>query len=234
MSSLRYRRVFVGDDTDGLLSPRTPGDEGGGFRIARDPAVDQTTPLGFASVGLADNPDPPVPLGPQTSPINWGTGSRRTPAGRPGCWQTDVFRPGSRGSNGELDLNSPQVPEGRGTLAPGTIRRNVQYVKNGIPGPGFFSWAANKLGFALGFEPARDPQDEYVVSSLFLGLADSLATVVSGSVKPAPGLEPFRAGETVQAQASTGWPVLAPQIPSFGSRVPLRRPRGLVTTETGG
>lgn len=227
MSSLRYRRQVAGWESIGSDPPA--GDEalGGHYRIARDPAVDQTTPQGFATVGLAGNPDPPAVLGPQTSRLNDGTGSRRTPVGRPGCWQTSVFRPGSRGSDGSLNH------EERGTLAPGTIRRNVQYTKNGIPAGGFFSWAANKLVYALGLEPARDPQSEYVVTSLFLGLADSLATVVSGTVKAAPGLEPFRGGATVQAGASTGWPVLSPQIPSYGSRVPLRRPRGLVTTETG-
>ena len=225
MSSLRYRRQVSGWDE--IAQTPAASDDGGNYRIVRDPAVDQTTPQGFATVGLAGNPDPPVPLGPQTSPLNFGTGSRRTPAGRPGCWQTDVFRPGSRGSDGSLNR------EESGTLAPGTIRRNVQYTKNGIAAQGFFSWAANAIAYALGFTPARDPQDEYLVSSLFLGIADSLATVVSGTVKSAPGLEPFRGGATVQAGASTGWPVLAPQIPSFGSRVPLRRPRGLVTTETG-
>jgi hypothetical protein len=194
------------------------GVEGGDYRLPRDPAVDSTTPNGFANVGLAGNPDAPVVLGRQTS-----TRGQETPVGRPGRFHTLAFRPQAR------NLNREQ----RGTLAPGTIRRNVEYAINGMRGIGFFSWAANELGNTLGFAPARPPQDEYLVSSLHLQLPDSLATVVSETQKPAPGLEPFRQNATVQAGASTGWPVLAPQIPSYGSRVPLRRPRGLVTTETG-
>jgi hypothetical protein len=224
VGSLRYRRQVSGWDEIGSDPPAGENEAGGGdYRLTRDPAVDQTQPFGFAAVGLAYNPDPPVVLGAQTSKLNHGSGSRRTKVGRPGCWVTAPFAPHVRDTDHEV----------RGTLAPGSIRRNVDYAINGIPCASFFSWAANKLGFAVGFEPARKPQSEYLVSSVFLGIRDSLATVVSGTVKAAPGLEPFRGGATVQAGASTGWPVIAPQIPSFGSRVPLRRPRGLVTTETG-
>lgn len=217
MSSLRYRHG-VAEATPASAPAAATDVAGGESRFPRDPAVDQTQPLGFATVGLADNPDPPVVLGAQTS-----RRGEQTPSGRPGRFRTIAFRPQAR------DLDH----ENRGTLAPGTIRRNVQYAINGVRGSGFFSWAANELGSAFGFVPARPPQDEYLVSSVHLQLPDSLATVVSGSVKAAPGLEPFRAGATVQAGASTGWPVYAPQIPSYGSRIPLRRPRGLVTIETG-
>lgn len=230
MSSLRYRGVVSGWDE--LGSTPAEGSSGLDYRtIARDPAVDQTTPQGFRSVGLAGNPDPPVVLGPQTSHLNDGTGERRSKQGRPTCWKTSVFRPRERDLNREGPGSQKDGAGERGTLVPVNVRRNVQYAKNGIPAPGFFSWAANVLGWAFGFEPARPPQDEYLVSSHFLGIADSLATVVSGTTKPAPGLEPFRGGATVQAGASTGWPVIAPQIPSYGSRVPLRRPRGLVAID---
>lgn len=191
----------------------------GVFRFARDPAVDLTTPQGFASVGLAGNPDPPAPLGAQSSELNAGGQPHVTESGRPGRFRTPIFRPGSR------DL----AHENSGTLAPGTIRRNVRYAINGIPVPSFFSWAANEACVADTLDPTRPPQDEYLVSSAHLQLPDSLATVVSGSVKPAPGLEPYRGVPTIQAGASTGYPVVAPQVPSYGSRVPLRRPRGLVT-----
>lgn len=216
MSSLRYRRSIPGWNE--ISSDPPAGGVGTEFRYPRDPAVDESTAASFESVGLAGNPNLPVVLGPQTSELNLGTGSRRTKVGRPGAWKTLPFTPHAR------DLNT----ERRGTLAPGTIRRNVRYKVNGSRASGFFSWAANELANVLGFVPARAPQDEYLVSSLHLMLPDSLATVVSGTSKPAPGLEPFRGGETVQGQASTGWPVLAPQIPSYGSRIPLRRPRGLV------
>ena len=228
MSSLRYRRLEAPDGTDPGIA-RDPsglnGGLGGGrersgvFRLSRDPAVDRTTPQGFATVGLAGNPDPPAPLGAQTSELNAGGQPRETPAGRPGRFRLQGFRPQAR------DL----AHERRGTLAPGTIRRNVRYPINGIPVPSFFSWAANDECVIDELFPARPPQDEYLVSSAHLQLPDSLATVVSGTKKPAPGLEPFRQAPTIQAGPSTGYPVVAPQIPSYGSRVPLRRPRGLVT-----
>lgn len=194
------------------------GTAGGSFRFPRDPAVDHATPAALATVGLAGNPDPPVSLGAQSSPLTAGGMLRRTDVGRPGRFRLVPFRPQVRDTDHEE----------RGTLAPGTIRRNVRYAINGIPVPSFFSWAANDRPTIETLDPARPPQDEYLVSSLHLHLPDSLATVVSGSSKPAPGLEPFRQRPTIQAQASTGYPVVAPQIPSYGSRVPLRRPRGLV------
>ncbi len=225
MSSLRYRRLEAGNVDPGIaedpsgLGGGIGGVRGGRYRFPRDPAVDRTTPQGFANVGLAGNPDPPVVLGAQTSELEAGDESRRTSAGRPGRFRLQAFRPQAR------DLNH----ERRGTLAPGTIRRNVRYPINGIPVPSFFSWAANDECVADSLDPARPPQDEYLVSSVHLMLPDSLATVVSGSSKPAPGLEPFRQEPTVQAGPSTGYPVVAPQIPSYGSRIPLRRPRGLVS-----
>jgi hypothetical protein len=215
VSSTRYRKQVSGWSS--ISSDPPAGDpRGGDYRLPRDPAVDHTTPQGFETVGLAGDPFPPVVLGSQTSHK-----SHATPAGRPGFWRLIPFRPQER------SLDRLQGT----TVAPGTIRRNVQYSKNGIPAPGLFSWAANLITYALGFEPARPPQDEYLVSSHHLMLADSLATVVSGTTKTAPGLEPFRGGATVQAGPSTGWPVVAPQIPSYGSRVPLRRPRGLVSVD---
>lgn len=205
-----------GPENPSVPGPPTPA---GVNRLTRDPAVDGSTVERFRSVGLAGDPFPPTVLGPATSELNYGTGERETPAGRPGCWQTDPFRPGLRDTD----------HENRGTLAPGNIRRNVTYRANGVGAQGFFSWAENEPELpSMRLDPARPPQDEYIVSSLFLGIANSLATVVSGTAKPAPGLEPFRGGATIQAQPSTGWPVLSPQIPSFGSRIPLRRPRGLV------
>jgi hypothetical protein len=222
VGSLRYRTLEAGNVDPGIAED--PSGLGtfdilsGVYRLARDPAVDRSTRVSLESVGLADNPLPPAVLGRQVT-----AKSSRTPAGRPGRFITALFRPQER------DLDH----ENRGTLAPGTIRRNVTYDVNGARGQGFFSWAANAIGEAVGFVPARPPQDEYVVSSLFLQLPDSLATVVSGTIKPAPGLEPFRQRPTVQAQPSTGWPVLAPQIPSYGSRVPLRRPRGLSSVDSG-
>lgn len=228
MSSLRYRRGVGGQGGAGIFGVETPagaeaGTAGGSFRFARDPAVDQASREAFASVGLAGNPDPPAPLGAQTSPLTSGGLTRFTRAGRPGRFRLIPFRPQERDGN----------HENRGTLAPGTVRRNVRYAINGTPVPGFFSWAANALAFLDVLDPARPPQDEYVVSSLFQGLPDPLPTVVSGTEKKAPGLEPFRQVPTIQAQPSTGYPVVAPQIPSYGSRVPLRRPRGLVSVDSG-
>ena len=227
MSSLRYRRLEAGNTDPGIA--RDPSGLNGGLggdrelsavmRYPRDPAVDRTTPQGFATVGLAGNPDPPTTLGAQSSDLTAQGQPKETAVRRPGLFRLVPFRPKER------DLNH----ENRGTLAPGTIRRNVRYPINGIPVPSFFSWAANEECVCDSLDPARPPQDEYLVSSAHLQLPDSLATVVSGTVKRAPGLEPFRQAPTIQAGPSTGYPVIAPQVPSYGSRVPLRRPRGLVT-----
>jgi hypothetical protein len=225
VSSLRFRQLEDADVADAGISRDPSGLNGfrvqnrAAYRLPRDPATDATTPRGLVTVGLGGNPHEPVTLGGQVDTTRRGF----TDAGRPGLFRTPVFRPQER---------SLDVIQGT-TVAPGTIRRNVRYNANGARGQGFFSWAANAIGEALGFVPARPPQDEYIVSSLHLMLPDSLATVVSGTTKSAPGLEPFRERATIQAQASSGWPVEAPQIPSYGSRVPLRRPRGLVSVGSG-
>lgn len=226
MSSLRARTLPDGPlpYEEGVAAP-APGaenaDAGTSYRaIARDPAVDRSTPEQYRSVGLDGDPFLPASLGMQTSELTDAGQDRITDVGRPGFFRSIGFRPRSR----SLDR------EERGTLASGTIRRNVAYKPNGIAAPGFFSWAANQQQPPpTAIEPARPPQDEYLVSSLHLQLPDSLSTVVAETTKPAPGLEPFRGGATIQAQPSTGYPVLSPQIPSYGSRVPLRRPRGLVS-----
>jgi hypothetical protein len=117
-------------------------------------------------------------------------------------------------------------------ISPGTIARNIRYQQNGIASPGFFSWAANQPDLPppgpvpAALEPSR--VDEYYLSSLALGLPDSAPWVVAGHERPQPGPDGFQSRPGIMGQPSTGWPVVSPSIPSYGSRVPLLRPRTLI------
>lgn len=187
----------------------------GPFRLPRDPATDGTSPAGFETVGLDGDPYPRVVLGRQVE-----SGARDfSRAGRPARFRSGIVRVQARNLGAEL----------RPACSPGTIRRNVLYPGNGL-GPTVFDPVTNTFVESRS-KPSdlQPPQDEYLVSSLALGLSDPLATVVSGTIKPDPGLQDTYRTSTIQAQPSSGRPVIAPQIPSYGSRVPLLRPRGLVT-----
>lgn len=192
------------------------------YRLARDPATDQSNAVSLETLGLAGNPAQPSVLGTQVT-------SERvffTDQGRPGQWEGQAPKVAERDSDA-------MVPRG---IAAGTIRRNVRYPTNLIQVQALYSWTDNDPCFSPGtLDPLLNTvQDEYVVSSTFRSLEDSSPTVVSGTVKPAPGLEPFRPTPGVMGQPGTGWPVLQPAIPSFGSRIPLLRPRGLVAAGGGG
>ena len=187
--------------------------------LPRDPATDQSNDVVWASLGLEQSPTRPN-LGRQfTDPRRFLT---RT--GSPGRWREGRQIVGTN-PPGDRDLPMPSI-------GAGTINRNIRYPQDGIPVPGLFSWAANGQQAPAGvsaaaIEPSR--VDEYYLSSTFLGLADPAPWVVAGYERPQPGLQGFQAQPTIMAQPGTGWPVLAPSIPSYGSRVPLRRPRGLVS-----
>lgn len=186
------------------------------YALARDRATDRSNATDRASLGLED--DLTLNLGRQV------TDERRffTKAGTPGRSWSEPFRPQGR----RLDV----MPEP--AIAPGSIARNIRYPQNAIAVPGFFNVAANQPDLPppgpapAAIEPSR--VDEYYLSSTFLGIADSPPWVVAGLERPQPGLQPFQSPATVQGQPSSGWPVISPEIPSFGSRVPLRRPRNLV------
>jgi hypothetical protein len=187
------------------------------YRLPRDPATDQSNMLSLATLGLEGNPSPPVSLGRQvTNPARFFTRK-----GRPARWR------GQRPKVGDRVLDAMVPPQ----ISPGTVRRNIRMPANGIQVQGFFSWAANVADFGPSPAPGtvqNEQTDEYLVTSMALQLPDPLPTVVSETVKPAPGLEPFRPQPGIMGQQGTGWPVLQPAVPSFGSRVPLLRPRGLV------
>ena len=115
-----------------------------------------------------------------------------------------------------------------GTVNPGTVRRNVSYPIAGGGGTGFFSWATNRAyGGGKAFQPTSSPR--YLVTSFFLGLSSPRKWPITGPKPPIPdGPDGQRLRQ--MAEPSTGWPVIAPTVPSFGSRVPLLRPRGLVSS----
>ena len=186
------------------------------YALRRDRSTDQSNATDRAALGLED--DLSLNLGRQV------TDEARffTKAGFPGR-----FREG-RVIVQAVDGNYSPEP----AIGPGSIARNIRYPQNGIAVGGYFSWAANDLELPPpGPVPeATDPSrvDEYYLSSLFLGLPDSAPWVVAGYDRPQPGLAGFQSPATVMGQPGTGWPVIAPEIPSYGSRVPLRRPRNLV------
>lgn len=190
--------------------------------LPRDPATDRANRTDWQTLGLEERTPPPR-LGRQVPTVQAARRRAFTRSGQPGLWREQpVIVQGRR-----LDaMPEPQI-------GAGTINRNIRYPNNGIATPGFFSWAANAPDLpapgpvAAALEPSR--VDEYYMSSTFLGLPDSAAWVVAGLERPQPGLQGFQSPPGVMGQPSTGWPVLAPEVPSYGARVPLRRPRGLVT-----
>lgn len=184
----------------------------GPYRLPRDPAVDKATLRDRAAIGIDENPYPPVVLGTQVE----GPGLDHT-GGRPTRSRTDA-----------VTVSSYRTPGSRPSIAPGTIRRNVNWPRNGIDLT-IFNPAANRFEqpAPVDLGELRLPQSDYVIDSRFRQQVDSLATVVSGSRKPHPGLGRTYSTPSIMAGQATGWPVIAPQVPSFGSRVPLRRPRSL-------
>lgn len=186
--------------------------------LPRDPATDRSNETDWAALGLDGQPVRPS-LGGQTAT---DPGRAFTRTGMPGLWRDEPVLVQGR------DLDWLPLP----AISPGQVRRNIRLPQDGIPVPGFFSWAANEQCAPAGrSQAATEPSrvDEYLLTERTLQLPDSAPWVVAGYERPQPGLEGFQSPPGVQGQPGTGWPVLAPEIPSYGSRVPLRRPRGLVT-----
>jgi len=199
------------------IAQQVPADP---LALPRDLATDQSNETDWSALGLEQSPTRPN-LGRQvtTDPTR-----EFTRAGYPGLWREGPVLVQER------RLDEAPMP----SIGAGTINRNIRYPNEGHATPGLFSWAANTLELPAGgpvpeaLEPTR--VDEYYMSSTWLGIQDPAPWVVAGYDRPQPGLEPFQSRPGLQAQPSTGWPVLAPEVPSYGSRVPLRRPRGLVGT----
>ena len=187
------------------------------YALPRDRATDRSDADVWASLGLEE-----VPGGPNLGDQVTDPGRFLSRTKRPARWRE------GRTVMQERRLDVQPMP----AIGPGSIARNVRYPQDGIASPGYFSWAANAPDLPApgpvpaALEPSR--VDEYYLSSLWLGQADPAPWVVAGFERPQPGLEGFQSRAGVQGQPSTGWPVLAPEIPSYGARVPLLRPRGLV------
>jgi hypothetical protein len=199
---------------------------GGVYAIPTDPSTDRTNLVGLESVGLARR-DPQTgqvldgaaelathPLGLQTRP-----GVTLTPAGRPGFART-----GNLTTVVEPRLDRVSLP----AIAPGTIRRNVDWPIEGGGGRGLFSSTANEGGGGPGRAFQVTAVSEYFLSTLRMMLPRSLSWVVTGA-KPLIPEGPDGQHYHSELAAASGWPVVQPVVPSYASRVPLLRPRSLVS-----
>ena len=211
-----------------LLSRQRKGP--GAYQLRRDPTTDRGNLVDLATVGLAYRDPTSLQLVPVAGALAENLGGRqvgvivsRSKAGRPVLRRTDPFR-----------AVTPRAPNDAGpgpVLAPGTVRRDVAWPLVGGGGRGDFSSTANARpgGPGRAFQPTK--VIEYVISSLALRLGGglSLAWPVAG-VKPLIGQGPDATHRHRMLAAASGWPVVAPSVPSFSSRVPLLRPRSLVST----
>jgi hypothetical protein len=219
----------------------------GAYRLRRDPSTDRGNLTDLATVGLAYR-DPSGAVQPGGATPSAGPyavipalvatpgataenlGGRQVgivPAvskvGRPALRHTLPFR-----------VLQPAAPNDAGlgpVLAPGTIRRNVEWPLIGGGGRSGFSATANGRpgGPGRGFELTKVM--EYLISSIALrrGGGISLSWPVAG-VKPLIGEGPDASHRHSMLGRASGWPVVAPSVPSFSSRVPLLRPRNLSST----
>jgi len=189
--------------------------------LPRDPATDQSNPETWATL------EPVAPDG-TLARISLGRASRTTSArdpatGRPAFYDAEPVLVQARSENSGL------IPR---AVSPGTIRRNVVWPVEELGAPGLFSWAANVHADGRPRFFQVTGVAEYIISSLALQLARPLSWVVAG-VKPQLPDGPDAAIQAARFrgyQQGSGWPVVAPQVPSYGSRVPLLRPSGLATT----
>jgi hypothetical protein len=202
----------------------------GPYQLRRDPTTDRGNLTDLATVGLAYRDPATLTLVPTPGAEAESIGGRQigivatvTSVGRPALLHTLPFR-----------VLQPRAPNDAGPgpiLAPGTIRRNVAWPLNGGGGLSGFSSTANMRTGGPGRAFQVTKVMEYVLSSLFLrsGGGLSLAWPVAG-VKPLIGQGPDATHRHRMVAAASGWPVVAPSVPSFSSRVPLLRPRNLVST----
>lgn len=193
------------------------------YALPRDRATDRSNLVDLQTIGLAAR-DPQTGLLVPVDPA-WNMGRQvgvddglDGKTGRPDGARQDPIVVQAR----DPDAAPPVA------FAPGSIRRNVTWPAEGNGGKGQFSWASNQAS-----DPGAPFQvtgvAEYVISSLHLQLSRALSWVVAG-VKPAIPAGPAGQHGTGQVlRAATGWPVVAPQVPSYSARVPLLRPRDLVS-----
>lgn len=197
----------------------------GVYSYPRDPATDRSTVDDFESVGLAavDPATGLVVLAPNALAqhlLGRQVGARpiASRVGRPARDTVKEFRPSTQPTN----------PPALVSNAPGSIRRNLVWPIVGGGGVGLFSSTANGHpgGPGLAFEVTGVA--EYYLSTLRRLLPRALSWVVAGPKPPIAEGPDGQHAHRMGAWAS-GWPVVAPTVPSYSARVPLRRPQGLVS-----
>jgi hypothetical protein len=197
------------------------------YQLRRDPATDRSNLNDLETVGLAFLDPATGLLVASPAAVTENLGGRQvgvvaafTPAGRAGLRVTQVFRALGRGRSNYAGLTP--------VLAPGTIRRDVTYPLVGGGGAGPFSKTANTRpgGPGIAFQPSNTT--DYLVSSMHLQLPRALRWVVAG-VKPLIGEGPDASHRHNMLGRASGRPVIAAQVPSFSSQIPLLRPRNLVS-----
>ncbi len=195
--------------------------------LPRDRATDKSNLIVWQTLGLAVRDPQTGELASSTPPPNLGRQTRTTAVvddktGRPDFYKPERVIVQAR----NLRALAPKA------IGPGTIRRNVTFPLGGGPiGSGGSRSLYSAAGSASGdapklFEPSNPA--EYIASSVHLQLARPLPTVVAGA-KPSIPDGPSGQHTGISAAHSTGWPVVAPNVPSFGSRVAPIRPQSLVT-----
>ena len=191
----------------------------GNFQIPRDPATDQSRPVDWQTIEpvAPDGTLARIPSGRQVR-----TTKTDTAVGRPGRFKTRPLL---------VQARDPLAAAPK-AISPGTVRRNVVWPVEETGNRGLFSWASNSAP-----NPGRFFQvtgvAEYVISSLALQLSRPLKWVVTGQ-KPVLAQGPDQALQVRRFrgyQQGTGWPVIAPAVPSYSARIPLLRPRGLVSNQ---
>jgi len=211
----------------------------GRYRLPRSGATDRGNLTDLATVGLAyRDPNllqpggargaiPALVAAPAATAENLGgrqTGrvAAFTRTGRPALQHDVPFDP--------VTKVSPSVDAGPGpVLASGTVRRNVEWPLLGGGGRGEFSGTANGRPGGPGRAFEVTPVDEYIISSLHLQLPLPLSAPVAGVKPPILNGPDATHRNRLWHARSSGWPVVAPSVPSFSARVPLVRPRNLVS-----
>lgn len=195
--------------------------------LPRDRATDQSNLEVWRTLGFAaTDPQTGELVATTQPPPNLGRQTRTTPVTDPKTGRPDFYRPEPiLVQERNLRALAPKA------IGPGTIRRNVVFpLGGGNSGSGgtrsLYSCAGSASGDAPRlFEPSNPA--EYIVSSVHLQLSRPLAWVVAGR-KPSIPDGPHGQHAHISAARATGFPVVAPNVPSFGSRVPLLRPPSLV------
>lgn len=212
----------------------------GPYRLPRDPRTDRGNLTDLATVGLAVRTDQALQPGGSRGPVpalvavpaataenlggnQVGVVAQFTRQGRPALSRVDRFR--------AVQTVSPSVDSGPGpVLLAGTIRRDVAWPLVGGGGRGEFSATANARPGGPGRAFDVTAVLEYVISSVAARVGGGLSLLwpVAG-VKPLIGQGPDATHRHRMLGRASGWPMVAPSVPSYGSRVPLLRPRGLVS-----